>query len=127
MVSTDQYVSKVLGRLPHTRGKESEKERFVGGTIFIDEASSFVFAQHQVSLNAPETIRGNIYLNGKPALAGSLFVTVVVVTTVFTGQRISQKTLQIEHKPFDSQVLALIIRTELPNERSKQSLRVQEQ
>ena len=58
MVSTDQYVSKELGRLPHTRGKESLKERYVGGTIYVDEASGFVFAQHQVSLNAMETIRG---------------------------------------------------------------------
>lgn len=58
MISTDQYVSKELGRLSHTRGKESDHERFVGGTIFVDEASGFVFAQHQVSLGAAETIRG---------------------------------------------------------------------
>ena len=58
MVSTDQYVSKETGRLPHTRGKESESERFVGGTIYVDEATGFVFAQHQISLGTAETIRG---------------------------------------------------------------------
>ena len=58
MVSTDQYVSKLPGRLPHTKGKEKDKERYQGGTIYVDEASGFIFAQHQVSLNAAETIRG---------------------------------------------------------------------
>jgi hypothetical protein len=57
MVSTDQYVSKQLGRLPHTRGKESANEKYHGGTIFVDEASGFVFLQHQVGLTASETIR----------------------------------------------------------------------
>jgi uncharacterized membrane protein len=56
MVSTDQYVSKQLGRLPHTRGKESDKERYVGGIIYVDEANGLVFVQHQVSLNAAEMI-----------------------------------------------------------------------
>jgi hypothetical protein len=58
MVSTDQYVSKVTGRLPHTRGKESEREQYVGGTIYVDEASGFIYAKHQVSLGANETVRG---------------------------------------------------------------------
>jgi hypothetical protein len=58
MVSTDQYVSKQMGRLPHTHGKEDEKDKYVGGTIFVDEASGIVFIQHQVSLNAAETVRG---------------------------------------------------------------------
>jgi hypothetical protein len=58
MVSTDQYVSKQTGRLPHMKGKEKESERFVGGTIYVDEATGLVFVQHQVSLGAAETIRG---------------------------------------------------------------------
>ena len=58
VVSTDQYVSKLLGRLPHTKGKESDSEKYCGGTIYVDEASGFMYVNHQVSLNAAETIQG---------------------------------------------------------------------
>jgi hypothetical protein len=44
------------GRLPHTKGKELEKDRYTGGTIFVDHASGFIFARNQVSLRAGETI-----------------------------------------------------------------------
>ena len=56
-VSTDQFVSSVPGRLPHTFGKEKKHEQFTGGTVFIDEASAFFFVQNQVSLGAAETLR----------------------------------------------------------------------
>ena len=56
-VSTDQYVSSVAGRLPNTYGKERESEKYVGGTLFTDEASGFTFIKNQVSLGAAETIR----------------------------------------------------------------------
>jgi hypothetical protein len=58
MVSTDQYVSKQTGRLLHTKGKESKHEHYVRGMIYVDEASGFIYVQHQVSLGASETIRG---------------------------------------------------------------------
>ena len=56
VVSTDQFVSSLLGRLPHMFGKESDKEKFCGGTVFVDEASEFVSVTNQVSLNASETL-----------------------------------------------------------------------
>ena len=58
MVSSDQFVSSLKGRLPNTYGKENESEKFVGGTIYIDEASEYITVQNQVSLNAAETLRG---------------------------------------------------------------------
>jgi hypothetical protein len=58
VVSTDQYVSKLRGRLYHTRGQEKDHERFSGGTIFVDHATGFTYIYHQVSLDAPETLRG---------------------------------------------------------------------
>ena len=57
LVSTDQYVSSVPGRLPHTFGKEKSHEKYSGGTIFVDEASGLMYVQNQVSLGAAETIR----------------------------------------------------------------------
>ena len=40
LVFVDQYVSKTKGRLPNTRGKESEHEMYNGGTIFVDATTS---------------------------------------------------------------------------------------
>ena len=57
MVSSDQYVSSIPGRLPNTYGKEKDHEKYVGGTIFVEEASGYMFIQNQVSLGAAETIR----------------------------------------------------------------------
>ena len=57
MVSSDQFVSSVPGRLPNTYGREKESEKYVGGTIFIDEASGYFGLYNQVSLGATETIK----------------------------------------------------------------------
>jgi hypothetical protein len=57
VVSTDQFVSKVRGRLPKTYGKEKDKEKYQGGTVFIDMATGFMYVQNQVSLGAAETLR----------------------------------------------------------------------
>jgi hypothetical protein len=56
MVSVDQYVSALPGRLPNMKGKETKKDKYCGGTIFVDHASSKVFIKNQVSLNAGETV-----------------------------------------------------------------------
>ena len=57
MISSDQFVSSLPGRLPNTYGKEKVSEKFVGGTVFIDEASGLFTVELQVSLGAAETIR----------------------------------------------------------------------
>jgi hypothetical protein len=57
-VSVDQYICALPGRLPHTKGKEMKKDKYCGGTIFVDHASSKVFIKHQVTLNARETVMG---------------------------------------------------------------------
>ena len=58
VVSTDQFVSSVRGRLPHTQGREREKEKYCGGTVYVDEASGLIFSSNHVSLNTTETLRG---------------------------------------------------------------------
>jgi hypothetical protein len=55
-VSKDQFVSSLLEQLPNTFGKEIESEKYVGGTVFIEEASGFFSVHNQVSLGAPETL-----------------------------------------------------------------------
>jgi Reverse transcriptase (RNA-dependent DNA polymerase) len=56
MVSVDQYIGFAPGRLPNTKGKELLKDKYTGGTIFVDHASGFVFVRNQVSLRVGETL-----------------------------------------------------------------------
>jgi len=55
LIFTDQYISKVKGRLPNTRGKESDSDKCIGGTIFVDAATSFTRVYHQSALLASDT------------------------------------------------------------------------
>jgi hypothetical protein len=57
MVSIDQYVSTLPGRLPHTKGKEPKKDKYNGGTLFVDHATAYVYLRHQVSLRVGDTLR----------------------------------------------------------------------
>ena len=59
-VSLDQYESSTLGRRSTTFGKESDAQRYRGGTIFCDHASGLIFIHHQVSLAAEDTLRGKV-------------------------------------------------------------------
>ena len=57
VISCDQYVSALKGRLPNSRGREKPHMMSTGGTIFVDHASGLVFVENQVSLMAGDTIR----------------------------------------------------------------------
>jgi len=56
VVSCDQYMSPSKGRLSHTRGKEASSNQYVGGTIFIDHATNYLFVNHQVNLTCESTV-----------------------------------------------------------------------
>lgn len=55
--SCDQYISTTLGRLSHTQGKEAKSSQLVGGTMFVNHATNFIFHRHQVNLTAAESVR----------------------------------------------------------------------
>ena len=57
-VSIDQYICSTRGRLAHTKGREPITSRYRGGTIFVDHASSYIFINHQVSLDVTQTLQG---------------------------------------------------------------------
>ena len=56
-ISCDHYMSSTLGRLAHTRGKEDKAIQYVGGTLFVDFATNYIFHHHQVNLTAAATVR----------------------------------------------------------------------
>jgi hypothetical protein len=45
--SLDQYESNVLGHLPHTKRREKEKFKYVGGTLAVDHGLTVIFRWHQ--------------------------------------------------------------------------------
>ena len=55
-IFSDQLVSFQTGRLFHTAGRESEDKQFCGSTVFVDAASGYIHVEHQVTLNASDTI-----------------------------------------------------------------------
>ena len=56
-VSVDHFVCSTRGRLLHTYGKEDPRLQFVGGAIFVDHASGYIFVAPQVNLNTHETLK----------------------------------------------------------------------
>ena len=56
LIFCDQLESRVPGRLLHTAGREHERDQFCGSTIFCDAASQYIHLEHQVTLNASDTI-----------------------------------------------------------------------
>ena len=57
LICCDHYESSVKGRKENTYGKEQNKDKYVGGTIFCDAASGLIFTSHQVSLRVGDTLR----------------------------------------------------------------------
>ena len=57
-VSTDQWVSKIPGRLPNTYGREQEHNRYHGGTLFYDHYSGYIHIHCQIALQVGETLHG---------------------------------------------------------------------
>ena len=56
MTYSDQLISKVKGRLLHTAGREPEQDRYSASTVFYDGCSGNMHFEHQVTVNATDTI-----------------------------------------------------------------------
>jgi hypothetical protein len=57
LVSIDQHILALPGRLPHTNGKEPKKDKYNGGTLFVDHATSYIHLRNEISLNTGEILR----------------------------------------------------------------------
>ena len=55
-ISADHFVCKPLGRLLNTYGKEADKKKYTGGSIWVDHASGAMFVGLQAQLNSHETL-----------------------------------------------------------------------
>ena len=57
-VSIDNFDSRIPGRRPETQGKEAPQDKFVGGSLFVDHFSGFMWVHFQTSLSAAQAIQG---------------------------------------------------------------------
>jgi len=55
-VSVDHFVCSQKGRLFQTRGKESEKDKYCGGCIFVDHASNYIHVEFLQVLTSHATL-----------------------------------------------------------------------
>ena len=62
VIFVDQYKCSMKGCLLYTKGMESLDDRFVGGTIFSDASSLFIFTVPQVSLQTHDTLQAKMEL-----------------------------------------------------------------
>ena len=66
-ISCNHYVSPVPDRVIAELGHSSTKNVYVGGTIYVDHASGFVFHRAQRNLTAAETVASS-FLNRRPLM-----------------------------------------------------------
>jgi hypothetical protein len=64
-VSADHFICSTRGMLTNTKGKESEKEKYGGGCIFVDHATGFVHIVLQTKVSASETIQSKLRFEKK--------------------------------------------------------------
>ena len=57
VVSVDQLESATPGFMGQITGRLT-KQRIVGSTIFVDQASDFTYIHHQTSMSSEETVQG---------------------------------------------------------------------
>jgi hypothetical protein len=57
VVSVDQLVSSTPGLVACLHGGYPTKERYIGSTVFVDQASDFSFIYHHTSLNSAQTVQ----------------------------------------------------------------------
>ena len=56
LVSVDHFESRLKGRTYESYGAASA-DKYIGGWIFVDSMSSFLYVEHQLGFSSPETIR----------------------------------------------------------------------
>ena len=69
-ISCDHYISPIPGRAVADSGHSSTRHGFVGGTIYVDHASGYIFHRPQKTLTAADTIRGKLILEQEAADVG---------------------------------------------------------
>ena len=87
-VSLDQYQSSVRGRRYETAGKEHDKDRYCGGTIFYDHASGLIMVYHQATLSAADTLKSKRLFEMDCARSGVIIKSYHTDNGIFTSDHL---------------------------------------
>ena len=90
-ISADQFVCAEPGHLYNSQGMTPTHEKFHGGTLFVDHSSGFIRVEHQVTLNASDTIKSKISFEKQAYLDG------VIINQYHTDNGIFKASVFLEH------------------------------
>eukprot|EP00804_Cyclotella_cryptica_P029238 CCRYP_011659-RA/>CCRYP_011659-RA protein AED:0.83 eAED:0.83 QI:0/0/0/0.5/1/1/2/0/595 len=85
-ISCDHYISPTPGRVVTHSGHSSTRHGYVGGTIWVDHASQWIFHSPQHSLNAADTLRGKLLLEREAADVGATIRSIHTDNGVFNSK-----------------------------------------
>ena len=91
MVSADHYILRDPGRLYHTKGKSDPSYIYSVGCVLIDHASGYMSINHQVAINATETIKSKLTFESEAQIQG----VVIRNTTLIMGSSMPQSLWRI--------------------------------
>jgi hypothetical protein len=90
-VFLDQLESRVRGRLLHTAGREPSSSQFCGSTLFCDAASGYIHVEHQVTLNASDTINSKTSFERMASDVGVLVKEYHTDNGIYTSKAFTQE------------------------------------
>ena len=70
LIFSDQFESRLPGRVFGHWGSHFSSQKYRGGTIFYDAASGFIFTKSQSTLTAMETIESKVLFERQALSAG---------------------------------------------------------
>ena len=94
-VFSDQFISSVPGRNFTRRGYSQSALSYKGGTIFADDASSYISIHHQVGFTAQETIHSKIIFEREAGHIGNVITEYNTDNGVYTSKDF---TLELERQ-----------------------------
>ena len=87
LVFSDQYESRLPGRVFNGRGSSIDSQKYCGGTLFCDAATGKMFIQHQISLTAMETIESKLTFERQAAAQGIDIKTYQTDNGIYTSRQ----------------------------------------
>jgi hypothetical protein len=86
LVFSDQYESRVPGRVFGLQGAHISSQKYCGGTLFMDAASGYIAIQHQQHLTAFESIRAKQAFEQDAMTAGVSILDYHTYNGIYTSQ-----------------------------------------
>ncbi len=94
LVFSDQYESRVPGRVFNARGTKVNSEKYCGGTLFCDAATGLISVHHQISLTAMDTIQSKLKFEREAFVVGHTIKAYHTDNGVYTAKQFTAELYQ---------------------------------